>query len=102
MSEVHQDLPDLPDEKPSAPFSSHKAVAAPRRPARVPTLILRGLAVAAISAAVGAAVALIAFPPGVGRQLGVPLYAIAQPTINTPAQQVSANVSPTEVPVHAE
>ncbi|MCW2651414.1 MAG: hypothetical protein JWR32_2390 [Mycobacterium sp.] len=102
MSEVHQNLPDSPDEKPSAPYPSHKAVAAPRRRARVRTLILRGLAVAAISAAVGAAVALLAFPPGIGRQLAVPRYAIAQSTVNPSVEQIATKVLPSVVTLMTE
>ena len=65
-------------------------------------LILRGLALAAISAAVGAAVALLTFPPDVGGQLAVPRYANAQPTVNPSVEQVAAKVSPSVVTLTTE
>jgi putative serine protease PepD len=73
-----------------------------RRRARVRTLILRGLALAAISAAVGAAAALLAFPPGTGRQLAVPLYANTQSTINPSVEQVAKKVLPSVVTLTTE
>ena len=102
MSEVQRDRRDSPDEKPPAPHPSHRAIAVRRRRARVRTLILRGLAVAAISAAVGAAVALLALPPDIGRQLAVPRYANTQPTVNPSVEQVAAKVLPSVVTLTTE
>ena len=102
MSEVQQDRRDSPDEKPPAPYPSHRAIAARRRRARVRTLILRGLALAAISAAVGAAVALLALPPDIGRQLAVPRYANPQSTVNPSVEQVAAKVLPSVVTLTTE
>jgi putative serine protease PepD len=65
-------------------------------------LILRGLAVAAISAAVGAAVALLAFPGGIGTQLAVPRYAVPQSTVNPPVEQIAAKVLPSVVTLKIE
>ena len=73
-----------------------------RRRARVRTLILRGLALSAISAAVGAAVALLAHPPDIGRQLAVPRYANTQPTVNPSVEQVAAKVLPSVVALTTE
>jgi putative serine protease PepD len=103
MSEVQQqDRRDSPDEKPPARYPSHRAIPVRRRRARVRTLILRGLALAAISAAVGAAAALLAFPPGTGRQLAVPLYANTQSTVNPSVEQVAAKVLPSVVTLTTE
>jgi putative serine protease PepD len=65
-------------------------------------LILRGLAVAAISAAVGAAVALLAFPGGIGTQLAVPRYGVPQSTVNPPVEQIAAKVLPSVVTLKIE
>ena len=97
MSEVQQDRRDSPDEKPPAPYPSHRAIAAPRPRANVRTLILRGLALAAFSAAVGAAVALLALPPGIGRQLAVPRYANTKATVNPSVEQIATKVLPSVV-----
>jgi putative serine protease PepD len=95
MSEVQQDRRD-------SPYPSHRAVVAPRRRARVRTVILRGLALTAISAAVGAAVALLAFPPDTGRQLAVRRYAGADSTVNPSAEQIATKVLPSVVTLTTE
>jgi putative serine protease PepD len=102
MSEAQQGRRDSPDEPPTAPYLSHSAIGAPGRRACVRTLILRGLAVAAISAAVGAAVALLAFPAGIGTQLAVPRYAVPQSTVNPPVEQIAAKVLPSVVTLKIE
>ena len=101
MSDVQQDRRDSPDEKPPAPYPSHRAIAVRQR-GSVRTLIVRGLAVAAISAAVGAAVALLALPPDIGRQLAVPRYANTQPTVDPSVEQVAAKVLPSVVTLTTE
>jgi putative serine protease PepD len=68
-----------------------------RRQVRVRTLLLPALAVAVISAAVGAAVAVRAFPPAVGTHLAAPRYAIAESTSNFSLEQVAAKVLPSVV-----
>ena len=73
-----------------------------RQRGSVRTLIVRGLAVAAISAAVGAAVALLALPPDIGRQLAVPRYAKTQPTVDPSVEQVAAKVLPSVVTLTTE
>jgi putative serine protease PepD len=88
MSEVEQSRRNTPDELPPA---------LSRRRVCVRTLILRGLALAAIAAAVGAAVALLAFPAGIGTQLAVPRYAVPQSTVNPPVEQIAAKVLPSVV-----
>jgi len=65
-------------------------------------LILRGLALAAISAAVGAAVVLLACPPNVGRQLTLPGYVNTQSTVNLSVEQVAAKVLPSVVTLTTE
>jgi putative serine protease PepD len=65
-------------------------------------MILRGLAVAAISAAVGAAAALLAHPPSIGTHLAVPRYAIAQSTANPSVEQIAAKVLPSVVTLKTE
>ena len=100
MSEVQQDRRDSPDEKPPAPYPSHRARGVRRRRARVRTLILRGLAVAAISAAIGAAVAFFALPPGM--QLAVPRYANTQLTAKPSVEQLAAKVLPSVVTLTTE
>src|SRR3981189_507815 len=95
MSEVQQDRRD-------SPYPSHRAVAPPRRRARVRTLILRGLALTAISAAVGAAVALLAFPPDIGGQLAVPRYAGTQSTVHPSVEQIATKVLPSVVTLTTE
>jgi len=64
---------------------------------RVRTLLLPALALAGISAAVGAAVAVLAFPPTVGSQVAVPQYALSESTANPWLEQVAAKVSPSVV-----
>jgi putative serine protease PepD len=63
---------------------------------------LRGLALAAVSAAVGAAVALLALPPGIDRQLAVPSYAQAQSTVNPSVEQLATKVLPSVVTLTTE
>ena len=50
-----------------------------------------------ISAAVGAAVAVLAFPPAIGTQLAVPRYALSESTANSSIEQVAAKVLPSVV-----
>ena len=102
VSEVKRDRRDSPDDKPPARYPSHRAIAAPRRRARVRALILRGLALAAISAAVGAAVALVALPPDIGRQLAVPRYEEAQSTGNPSVERIATMVLPSVVTLTTE
>ena len=102
VSEVKRDRRDSPDEKPPARYPSHRAIAAPRRRARAHTLILRGLALAAISAAVGAAVALVALPPDIGRQLAVPRYEETQSTANPSVERIATMVLPSVVTLTTE
>jgi hypothetical protein len=70
-----------------------------RRPhGRFRTLLLPALALAVISAAVGAGVAVLAFPPAVGTELTVPRYAISESTAANPSvEQVAAKVLPSVV-----
>jgi putative serine protease PepD len=82
-------------------MSEIQQLAAPRR-ARVRTLLLRGLGLAAISAAVGAAVALLAFPPDIGRQLAVPRYAGTDSTVKPSVEQIAAKVLPSVVTLTTE
>jgi putative serine protease PepD len=63
----------------------------------VRTLLMPALALAMISAAVGAAVAVLAFPPAVGTQVAVPRYATAEAAANSSAEQVAAKVLPSVV-----
>ncbi|MDT5071991.1 MAG: putative serine protease PepD, partial [Mycobacterium sp.] len=70
--------------------------------AYVRTLILRGLAVAAISVAVGAAVALLAFPGGISTQLAVPRDVVPPSTVNAPVEQIAAKVLPSVVTLKIE
>jgi hypothetical protein len=63
----------------------------------VRTLILPVLALATISAAVGAAVAVFAVPPAIGTQRAVPRYALSESTGNPPIEQVAAKVLPSVV-----
>jgi putative serine protease PepD len=98
MSESQHDRRDSPDEK---PYSSHRAVAAPRRRVRGRTLLVRGFALTAISAAVGAAVALLAFPPDIGGQLAVPRNAATQSTVPS-VEQIATKVLPSVVTLTTE
>jgi putative serine protease PepD len=88
------------------PSPSHRAVAAPRRPARVRTLLRHGLALASISAAVsatvGAAVAVLAFPPDIGGQFSVPRYAGTQPTVRPSVERIATKVLPSVVTMTTE
>ena len=95
MSEAQQGRRD-------SPYPSHRGATAPRRRARVRTLLLRGLALAAISAAVGAVVALLAFPPDIGGQLSVPRYAETQSTVHPSVEQVASRVLPSVVTLTTE
>ena len=102
VSEVKRDRRDSPDDKPPARYPSHRAIAAPRRRARAHTLILRGLALAAISAVVGAAVALVALPPDIGTQLAVPRYEKTQSTANPSVERIATMVLPSVVTLTTE
>jgi hypothetical protein len=64
------------------------------------TLILRGLAVALFSGAIGAAAAILVHPPTIGGQLFVPNSAVGRSAINVPVsplEQVAAKVLPSVV-----
>jgi len=63
---------------------------------------LRGLALAAVSAAVGAAVALLALPPGIDRQLVAPSYVKTQSTVNPSVEQLATKVLPGVVTLTTE
>ena len=63
---------------------------------------MRGLALAAISAAVGAAVALLAFPPDIGGELAVPRYATTQSAVNPSVEQIATKVLPSVVTLTTE
>jgi putative serine protease PepD len=95
MSDVQQDGTD-------SAHPSPRAAAAPRRRARVQTLLLRGLGLAAISAAVGAAVALLALPPDIGGQVSVPRYAGTQATVTRSVEQIATKVLPSVVTLKTE
>jgi putative serine protease PepD len=64
---------------------------------RIRALLLPALALAVISAAVGAAVAVLAFPPAVGTQVAAPQYAISASTTSPSLEQVAAKVLPSVV-----
>jgi hypothetical protein len=81
MSEVQQDHQD----------------SARRRHLRVRTLLLPTLALTVISAAVGAAVAVLALPPAIATQLVVPRYALLGSTPNSSLEQVAPTVLPSVV-----
>jgi putative serine protease PepD len=71
-----------------------------RRLTDIGTLILRGLAVAVFSAAIGAAVAILVHPPTIGSQLFVPDSAVGRLAIDvgvSPLEQVAAKVLPSVV-----
>jgi putative serine protease PepD len=68
-----------------------------RRRGRVRTLLLPAFTLAAISAAVGAAVAVPAFPPAVDRQQAVPRYAASESTTHSSLELVAAKVLPNVV-----
>jgi putative serine protease PepD len=93
MSEFQQGRRDTPDEQPPAPS---------RRRAYVRTLMLRGLAVTAISVAVGGAVALLAFPGGISTQLAVPRDIVPPSTVKAPVEQIAAKVLPSVVTLKIE
>ena len=68
-----------------------------RRLTDIGTLILRGLAVAVFSAAVGAAVAILVHPPTIGSQLFVPDSAVGRLAINvgvSPLERAAEKVLP--------
>jgi putative serine protease PepD len=67
------------------------------RRGRVRRLLLPALALAGISAAVGAAVAVLAFPPTIGTQVAVPRYAISESTASSSVEHVAAKVLPSVV-----
>jgi putative serine protease PepD len=93
MSEFQQGRRDTPDEQPPAPS---------RRRSYVRTLILHGLAVAAISVAVGGAVTLLAFPGGISTQLAVPRDVVPPSTVNAPVEEIAAKVLPSVVTLKIE
>ena len=68
-----------------------------RRSGRVRTLLLPALALAGLSAAVGAAVAVLAFPPAIGTQVAVSRYALSESTADASLEQVAAEVLPSVV-----
>jgi putative serine protease PepD len=94
MAPKHCPLRDL--------MSDVQQVVAARRRARVRTLLLRGLGLAAISGAVGAAVAVLAFPPDIGGQFSVPRYAGTESTVNDSVEQVATKVLPSVVTLTTE
>jgi putative serine protease PepD len=102
MPDVEHDRRHSPHQKQPSPYPSHRAIATPRRRPPFRSLILRGLALAAVSAAVGAAVALLALPPGIDRQLAVPSYAQAQSTVNPSVEQLATKVLPSVVTLTTE
>ena len=63
----------------------------------VRTLLLPALALAVISAAVGAGVDVLALPPAIGTQLAVPRYALSESTASPSIEQVAAKVLPSVV-----
>jgi putative serine protease PepD len=65
-------------------------------------LLLPALAIAVMSAAVGAAVAVLAFPPAVGTQVGAPGYAISESAANSSVERVAAKVLPSVVTLKTE
>src|SRR5258705_6739880 len=68
----------------------------------VRTLLLRGFALTAVSAAVGAGVALLAFPPDIGGQLAVPRSAGTQSTVSPAVEQIATKVLPSVVTLTTE
>jgi putative serine protease PepD len=64
---------------------------------RIRALLLPAFALAVIAAAVGAAVAVLAFPPAIGTQVAAPQYAISASTTNPSVEQVAAKVLPSVV-----
>ena len=68
-----------------------------RRHLPVRPLVLPALALVVISAAVGAAVAVLAVPPAIGTQLAVPRYALSESTANSSIAHVAAKVLPSVV-----
>ena len=68
-----------------------------RRRGQIRTLLLPALALAVISAAVGAGVAVLAFPPAIGRQPIIPQYPISESTAYRSLEQVAAKVLPSVV-----
>jgi putative serine protease PepD len=81
MSEVQRDYQD----------------SARRRRGRARTLLLPAFALAVISAAVGAGIAVLAFPPAIGTQLAVPEGVVSESTANSSLEQVAAKVLPSVV-----
>jgi putative serine protease PepD len=57
---------------------------------------------AVMSAAVGAAVAVLAFPPTVGTQVAAPGYAISESTANSSVERVAAKVLPSVVTLRTD
>ena len=64
---------------------------------RVGSLLLPALALAVISAAVGAAVDVLAFPAAIGTQLATPRYALSESTANSSIEHVAGKVLPSVV-----
>ena len=90
------------DGKPHARVRSHRAATLPHLRAGVRLLVLRGLALAGISAAIGAAVVLLALAPITGGQLTVPSYATAQSTVIPSVEQIATKVLPSVVTLTTE
>jgi putative serine protease PepD len=67
------------------------------RGGRVRALLLPALALTVMSAAVGAAVAVVTFPPANRTQVAVPQYAMSESTTNLSLEQVAAKVLPSVV-----
>jgi putative serine protease PepD len=102
MSEVQRKQRDSPDDNPSTPSPSHTAAAVWRRPGYVRTLVLRGLALAAVSAAFGSAVVLLALPPSIGTQLVAPSSVTTQPSGDSPVERIAGEVLPSLVTLTTE
>src|SRR5690242_19292212 len=101
MSDAEQDRLDSPHLNPPSPYPSHRAIAAQRRP-RLRSLIFPGVPLAAFAAAVGAAVALLALPPGTDRQLSMPPHATTQLRVNPSVEQLATKVLPSVVTLTTE
>jgi putative serine protease PepD len=68
----------------------------------VRALLLPSLAIAVMSAAVGAAVAVLAFPPTVGTQVAAPGYTISESTAHSSVERVAAKVLPSVVTLRTD
>jgi putative serine protease PepD len=102
MPEGRQGQKVSPNGEPSGRCQSHRMAAARRWRGRVRPLAIRGLALAAISAAFGAAVALLALPPRIGTQLVVPSSAETQPAPESPVERIATEVLPSMVTLTTE